>query len=76
MDELLAPLRANPPLLEALVEYFARDMDVNATAEAMHVHPNTLRYRLSRVEKLLGRSLRSPPTIAELSLALLAESGA
>ena len=48
-------------------------MDVNATAEAMHVHPNTLRYRLSRVEKLLGRSLRQPATIAELSLALLAE---
>ena len=72
VDELMAPLRANPPLLEALVEYFARDMDVNATAEAMHVHPNTLRYRLSRVEKLLGRSLRNPATIAELSLALLA----
>ena len=47
-------------------------MDVNATAEAMHVHPNTLRYRLSRVEKLLGRSLRNPATIAKLSLALLA----
>jgi purine catabolism regulator len=72
VDELLAPLRANPPLLEALVEYFARDMDVNATAEAMHVHPNTLRYRLSRVEKLLGRSLRQPATIAELTLALAA----
>jgi purine catabolism regulator len=72
VEELLAPLNANPPLLEALVEYFARDMDVNATAEAMHVHPNTLRYRLSRVEKLLGRSLRQPATIAELSLALLA----
>ena len=74
VDELMAPLRANPPLLEALVEYFARDMDVNATAEAMHVHPNTLRYRLSRVEKLLGRSLRNPATIAELSLALLADA--
>ena len=45
-------------------------MDVNATAEAMHVHPNTLRYRLGRVEKLLGRSLRQPATIAELTLAL------
>ena len=74
VDELMAPLRANPPLREALVEYFARDMDVNATAEAMHVHPNTLRYRLSRVEKLLGRSLRNPATIAELSLALLADA--
>jgi purine catabolism regulator len=72
VEALLAPLKANPPLLEALVEYFARDMDVNATAEAMHVHPNTLRYRLGRVEKLLGRSLRQPATIAELTLALAA----
>ena len=75
VEELLAPLKANPPLLEALVEYFARDMDVNATAEAMHVHPNTLRYRLGRVEKLLGRSLRQPATIAELTLALHAPAG-
>ena len=50
-------------------------MDVNATAEAMHVHPNTLRYRLGRVEKLLGRSLRQPATIAELTLALHAPGG-
>jgi len=75
VEELLAPLNATPPLLEALVEYFARDMDVNATAEAMHVHPNTLRYRLGRVEKLLGRSLRQPATIAELTLALHAPGG-
>jgi purine catabolism regulator len=72
VDALLAPIRANPGLYEALVEYFARDMDVTATAEAMHVHPNTLRYRLARIEKLLGRSLRQPATIAELTLALLA----
>lgn len=72
VDDLLAPIRANPGLYEALVEYFARDMDVTATAEAMHVHPNTLRYRLARIEKLLGRSLRRPATIADLCLALMA----
>jgi purine catabolism regulator len=37
----------------------------------MHVHPNTLRYRLGRIEKLLGKSLRNPAAIAELQLALL-----
>ena len=72
VDDLLAPIRGNPGLYEALVEYFARDMDVTATAEAMHVHPNTLRYRLARIEKLLGRSLRQSTTIADLCLALLA----
>jgi purine catabolism regulator len=72
VDDLLAPIRGNPGLCDALVEYFARDMDVTATAEAMHVHPNTLRYRLARIEKLLGRSLRQPATIADLCLALMA----
>jgi purine catabolism regulator len=69
VEEVLAPLGA--PLLEALREYFARQMDVNAAAQAMHVHPNTLRYRLGRIEHILGRSLRDPAVIAELHLALL-----
>jgi purine catabolism regulator len=69
VDHLLEALGA--PLIDALTAYFARDMDVNATAEAMHVHPNTLRYRLGRIEKLLGKSLRNPAAIAELQLALL-----
>ncbi len=68
VDALLDPLPV--PVYEALVEFFARDQDVNAAAAALHVHPNTLRYRLGRVEALLGKSLRSPATIAELTLAL------
>ncbi|MDA0173812.1 PucR family transcriptional regulator [Solirubrobacter taibaiensis] len=68
VDALLDPLPA--PVLDALKEFFARDQDVSAAAAALHVHPNTLRYRLGRVEALLGRSLRSPATIAELMLAL------
>lgn len=68
VDALLDPLPE--AVLSALVEYFARDLDVNAAAAALHVHPNTLRYRLGRVEALLGRSLRNPATIAELTLAL------
>ena len=65
-------LNSRSPLKTSTVE--AKDR-INATAEAMHVHPNTLRYRLGRVEKLLGRSLRQPATIAELTLALHAPGG-
>jgi len=68
VDALLDPLPA--AVLAALVEYFARDQDVSAAAAALHVHPNTLRYRLGRVEALLGRSLKAPATVAELTLAL------
>jgi DNA-binding PucR family transcriptional regulator len=37
------------------------------------LHPNSLRYRLARIEELIGRSLRLPSTIADLHIALLAE---
>jgi DNA-binding PucR family transcriptional regulator len=48
---------------------------VVATAAALHLHPNSLRYRLSRVEKLLDRSLKQPSTIASLYVAMLASEG-
>jgi purine catabolism regulator len=72
LDECLAPLREHPELAATLAAYFANDMDVLATAPELHVHPNTLRYRLARVEKLLGRSLKQPATVAELHIALQA----
>lgn len=40
------------------------------TAAALVVHPNTVGYRLARIEQLTGRSLRQPQTRLELQLAL------
>jgi purine catabolism regulator len=74
IEECLAPLREHPELEATLVAYFAHDLDVLATARDLHLHPNTLRYRLSRVEKLLGRSLKQPATIAALHIALQASA--
>ena len=73
VDEILAVLRANPPLHEALSAYFAHDLDIAATAAALHMHRNSLRYRLARAEQLLGRSLKQPATIAAVHIALMAE---
>ncbi|HEY4409598.1 MAG TPA: helix-turn-helix domain-containing protein [Acidimicrobiia bacterium] len=74
VDLVLDPLRGHPQLLETLVAYLTADQNVNAAAEALHVHPNSLRYRLGRVEELLGRTLRSPDTLADLYVALRAET--
>jgi DNA-binding PucR family transcriptional regulator len=74
VGEILDVLRANPPLHEAVRAYFAHDLDVAATAEAMHMHRNSLRYRLARAEQMLGRSFKQPGTIADVHIALVAEA--
>lgn len=73
VDEIMHVLRGNPSLHEALAAYFAHGLDVMSTARALHVHHNTLRYRLARVEEELGRPLKDPATIALLYIALAAE---
>jgi purine catabolism regulator len=70
VEELLGVLRAHPGLRAALVAYFRHELDIKRTAAAMHLHHNTLRYRLARAERLIGRSLKDPATITSLYIAL------
>jgi purine catabolism regulator len=74
VDEILSVLRANPPLHEALRAYFDHDLDIAATAASLHMHRNSLRYRLARAEQVLGRSLKQPSTVAAVYIALVAEA--
>jgi len=46
-----------------------KDASVRAAAEVLMCHPNTVRYRLRRIEKCTGRSLSRPTDVAELCLA-------
>jgi purine catabolism regulator len=73
-DLVLGPLRAHPQLLETLLTYLDADLNVNTAAARLHVHPNSLRYRLTRVEEELGRPLRSLATLVDLYVALRAEA--
>lgn len=57
-------------LVDTLVTHFALDLDVAATAEALFLHPNSVRYRLRRIEVLIGGSLSSPWVLANCYLAL------
>ncbi|MEV6054464.1 helix-turn-helix domain-containing protein [Streptomyces sp. NPDC052107] len=43
-----------------------------ATAQALHCHSTTVRYRLRKLEDLTGRSLQTPGDTAELVAALRA----
>jgi hypothetical protein len=74
VDLVLGPLRDHPQLLETLLIYLDADLNVNTAADRLHIHPNSLRYRLTRVEEELGRPVRSLATLVDLYLALRAEA--
>ncbi|AVV47956.1 PucR family transcriptional regulator [Streptomyces sp. P3] len=64
------PTAERARLLETLGHWFAAGGVASEAAELLFVHPNTVRYRLRRVEKLTGRSLSEPRTLADLGAAL------
>ncbi len=56
-------------LFETFRVWQETDGSVVAAAERLCCHPNTVRYRLRRIEKRTGRSLSRPRDVAELCLA-------
>jgi sugar diacid utilization regulator len=62
---MLDPIERNPDLLRTLETYLGENLDRRRTAAALHVHPNTLDYRLKRIVELTGLD---PATTAGLQL--------
>ncbi len=62
--------RNSTPLLHTFAVYLESELSVSATAEALFCHPNTVRYRLSRIEVLSGLNPRIDRDRSILSLAL------
>ncbi|HKP43037.1 helix-turn-helix domain-containing protein [Mycobacterium sp.] len=56
--------------VETLSAFLANNRNLKPTAAALHVHPNTVRYRISRISKLLGISLSDVDRRFTLELAL------
>ena len=59
-------------LVETLRAYLDCFGDVAAAGDLLHVHPNTVRYRVRRIEKILGTSLGYPDDRLVLALGLRA----
>ena len=73
IDPRVSALRADEPMLaHTLSVYLDSFGDVAAAAEALHVHPNTVRYRVRRIEQVLGSSLADPDVRLLLALSLRA----
>ncbi|WP_460858899.1 PucR family transcriptional regulator [Nocardiopsis coralliicola] len=57
VQEIYAPLRdAGSPLLDTLSVYLEHASSLESTARMLFVHPNTVRYRLSRIAELTGHT--------------------
>ncbi len=73
VDPRIRDLRARDPVLtETLRTYLDSFGDIGAAAHSLHVHPNTVRYRVRRIEKLLSTSLSDPEVRLVFSLGLRA----
>ncbi|WP_163893762.1 PucR family transcriptional regulator [Mycolicibacterium hippocampi] len=90
LDEVVSHVAAEPRLVDPRIrDLCARDAmladtlrayldgfgDVAAVARQLHVHPNTVRYRIRRIEKLLGTSLDDADERLVLALGLRAADG-
>jgi DNA-binding PucR family transcriptional regulator len=56
-------------LLETFRVWVENDGSIRTVGELLFCHPNTVRYRLHRIERRTGRSLSRPRDVAELCLA-------
>ena len=76
-DQVLGPVVRLPTedrttLLDTLYAYLDHEGSAERAAEVLFCHPNTVRYRLRRLQELTGRSLTDPHGIAELATAAYA----
>lgn len=71
IDPRILALRDRDPVLaETLRTYLDAFGDVAAAAQSLRVHPNTVRYRVRRIERLMSASLADPEVRLLFSLGL------
>ena len=66
----LNPIIAKPASSTTLRTYVESGGNISEVAGRLHVHENTVRYRIGQIEKVLGARLTDPRTAAEIVLAL------
>jgi hypothetical protein len=81
VERRLRPLAAvrqsqREPLAETLLSWLQHNMNANAVAASLHVHPQTVRRRLRQLDQLFGDQVYASDSRFELEIALRAERAA
>ena len=71
MGQILGPVleydaEHGAPLMTSLRTYLSHDRSLKATSEVLHVHKQTVVYRMGRVEELTGRRMGRMEDIVDL----------
>lgn len=69
-DAMIERLAIEPHLLETLTTFFELKQHRKAVSAALNVHPNTLSYRLERIEQILSADLSDMSWLTKLHTAL------
>ncbi|MDT3397972.1 helix-turn-helix domain-containing protein [Streptomyces sp. B1866] len=76
LAQALLPLRDRPELLATLRTYLDAGLDRRAAAARLHLHPNTVDYRLRKIASLTGIDAGNPADLPRLTAALAAFTAA
>ena len=74
IQEVLGPLikyeqSRKGDLLSTLIVYFEQNQNINKTADSLHIHKNTLNYRLKRMEEILLTDFTDSQQLFNIQLA-------
>jgi carbohydrate diacid regulator len=70
LESLIERLSHEPDLLRTLECYLEQFQRRKQTASVLGIHPNTLDYRLERIQEIAGGSLEDPAWLAKLYVAV------
>ncbi|WP_157800898.1 CdaR family transcriptional regulator [Bacillus solitudinis] len=70
INKVLLTIQHEPELMSTLESFYEHNLSIKKTAEAMHIHINTLHYRLKQIHKLSGIDPKSSYGVSVLFLAL------
>ena len=72
LASLVSTLTEYPDLIETLTVYVGQENNRRRTATRLHIHPNTVDYRLRRISEITGVDLSQPTALHRITAALAA----